>query len=134
MRFTADDILNQRFKTKFQGLDKDDVMTYLELVAEDFEAFQAETAKLREQLGKQDKILIEYKKREDKLRAYVEALSKERKNPPNGDAVKKGDEIIQNALNRAKEIKELTEKEIYEMEKEILILEKHKKSLIGSIK
>jgi DivIVA domain-containing protein len=47
MRFSVDDIRNQRFKTKFSGLDKNDVMTYLQLVADDFEAFRRKPHSLK---------------------------------------------------------------------------------------
>lgn len=143
MRFTSDDIRNQRFKNKFKGLDKDDVMTYLQLVADDFEAFQKEAAQFKDQLKKKDKTIKTNKDREEKLRCLFETLCKEKgislnelnnKKSVNKNPVKKGEKIIRNALSRAKEIKEITEKGVHNIQKEILFLEKHKKSLIENIK
>ena len=143
MRFTSDDIRNQRFKTKFHGLDKDDVMTYLQLLADDFEAFQKEADQLKDQLKKMDKTIKKYKDREEKMKSLFEALYKEKgilldelnnKESANKDSVKKSEGLIRNALNRAKEIKKITEKGVYNMEKEILLLEEHKKRLMEHIK
>ncbi len=134
MRLTAEEIRNQRFKTKIKGLDQSDVMTYLQLVADDFQESENETARFKEQLKKQDQILRILKEREIKLKNIIDTLSKDKEGPTGKDPKKKGEEIIQNALQRAREIKEITTKELYEMEKEILMLEKHKKQLMGSIK
>ena len=141
MRFSVDDIRNQRFKTKFSGLDKNDVMTYLQLVADDFAAFQKEAAQLKDQLNKRDKTIKKYKEREEKMRRLFETLCKQKgmsrnelnyQESVNENPVKKGEVIIRNALNRAKEIKEVAEKGVRNVQKEILFLEKHKKSLIGN--
>ncbi len=143
MRFTAGDIRNQRFKTKFKGLDKDDVMTYLQLVADDFEAFQKEAAQFKDQLKKKDKTIKKNKDREEKLRCLFETLCKEKsillnelnnKESVNENPVKNGEKIIRKALSRAKEIKEITEKGVHNIQEEILFLENHKKSLIENIK
>lgn len=145
MRFTAGDIRNQRFKTKFRGLDKDDVMTYLQLVADDFEAFQKEAAQLKDQLKKEDKTIKKNIAREEKLRCLFKTLCKEKgisrnelntliKNLLIKSPVKKGEKIIRNAFNGAKESKEITGKEVHSIQKEILFLENHKKSLIENIK
>lgn len=133
MKLTAEDIRIQRFQTKLNGCNKEDVLTYLQLVADDFEDSERETAQLKNQLKKQEKILKKYKENEDKLNNNIAALLKE-KSLSNDEALKKGKEIIQNALNRAREIKELTEDEVYKMEREILILEGHKKRLMETIK
>ncbi len=142
MRFTADDLRNQRFKTKFQGLDKEDVLTYLELVADDFESFQKEAEKFKAQLKRKDKAIKKYKDREKEMKVLFEALYKEKSylldklsnNPNKKESVKKGEQILRKALNRAKEIKEITEKGVRGMQKEILLLENHKKNLIATIK
>ena len=78
MRFSVDDIRNQRFKTKFSGLDKNDVMTYLQLVADDFEAFQKEAAQLKDQLKMKDKTIKKYKDREEKMKCLFETLCKKK--------------------------------------------------------
>lgn len=133
MKFTAEDIRIQRFQTKLNGYDKEDVLTYLQLVADDFEDSERGIAQLRSQLKKQEKILQKHKENGDKLNNKISTLSKE-KSLSSDEALKKGKEIIQNALNRAREIKELTEDEVYKMEREILILEGHKKRLMETIK
>ena len=133
MRFSVDDIRNQRFKTKFGGLDKNDVMTYLQLVADDFEAFQKEAAQLKDQLKKKDKTIKKYKDREEKMKCLFETLCKKKgislnelyyKEPVNENPVKKDEKIIRNSLDHAKETNKITKKGAEEMQKEILFLEK----------
>ena len=128
-----DDIRNQRFKTKFSGLDKNDVMTYLQLVADDFEAFQKEAAQLRDQLKKKDKTIKIYKDREEKIKCLFKTLCKEKgislnelsyKDSVNENPVKKDEKIIRNSLDHAKETNKITKKGAEEMQKEILFLEK----------
>ena len=128
-----DDIRNQRFKTKFSGLDKNDVMTYLQLVADDFEAFQKEAAQLRDQLKKKDKTIKIYKDREEKIKCLFKTLCKEKgislnelsyKDSVNENPVKKDEKIIRNSLGHAKETKKITKKGDQEIQKEILFLEK----------
>ncbi len=133
MKLTAEDIRNQRFQTKLKGYDKDDVLTYLQMVADDLEQFEKDIPQLKHQLKKQDGIIKKSKENEAKLKNHIQTLLKEN-NISNEVAMSKGKEIIQNALNRAREIKELTEEEAYKMEKEILMLEEHKKRLMESIK
>lgn len=132
-----DDIRNQRFKTKFSGLDKNDVMTYLQLVADDFEAFQKEAAQLKDQLKKKDKTINKHKDREEKLKCLLEALCKGKgislnklnyKESVNENPVKKDEKIIRNSLGRAKETREITKKGVHKMQKEILFLENQKKA------
>ncbi len=124
-----DDIRNQRFKTKFKGLDKNDVMTYLQLVADDFEAFQKEAAQLKDQLKKKDKTIKKYKDREENMKSFFETLCKEKTISPNKlnykesvnkSPVKKDEKIIRNSPGRAKETKEITKKGVHEIQKEIL--------------
>jgi len=133
MRFSVDDIRNQRFKTKFSGFDKNDVMTYLQLVADDFEAFQKEAAQLRDQLKKKDKTIKIYKDREEKIKCLFKTLCKEKgislnelsyKDSVNENPVKKDEKIIRNSLDHAKETNKITKKGAEEMQKEILFLEK----------
>ena len=133
MRFSVDDIRNQRFKTKFSGLDKNDVVTYLQLVADDFEAFQKEAAQLRDQLKKKDKTIKIYKDREEKIKCLFKTLCKEKgislnelsyKDSVNENPVKKDEKIIRNSLDHAKETNKITKKGAEEMQKEILFLEK----------
>tara|TARA_B100000959_G_C14898819_1_gene589968 strand:+ start:221 stop:661 length:441 start_codon:yes stop_codon:yes gene_type:complete len=143
MRFSVDDIRNQRFKTKFNGLDKNDVMTYLQLVADDFEAFRKEAEEFKDELKKKDKTIKKYKDREEKMKSLFETLCKEKgislnelynEKSVNKNPAEMGEKIVKKALNRAKEIKKITEKGVHNIQKEILFLEKHKKSLIENIK
>ncbi len=135
MRFSVDDIRNQRFKTKFSGLDKNDVMTYLQLVADDFDAFEKEAAQLKEQLKKKDKTINKYKDREEKMKSLFETLCKQKgislnqlnhNKSVNENPVKKDEKVIRNSLGRANKTSEITEKRVDETQQEIVFLEKQK--------
>lgn len=78
MKLTADEIRNQRFRTKLKGLDKDDVMTYLQLVADDFEALHKEAERYKDQLKKNDSTIDYYKNREEKMKGLFTTLCKEK--------------------------------------------------------
>lgn len=135
MRFTAEDIRNQTFKNKFKGLDKADVMTYLDLVADDFEAFQEEVVLLKGQIKKRDIAIQKFMEREGKLKGLAASYLKEKRVTPEKYIKKeKSNGIVKSALSRAKEIKNITEKSVLKMEKEILMLEKHKKRVMESIR
>tara|TARA_B100000315_G_scaffold130524_1_gene120141 strand:- start:24293 stop:24712 length:420 start_codon:yes stop_codon:yes gene_type:complete len=137
MRFSVDDIRNQRFKTKFNGLDKNDVMTYLQLVADDFEAFQKEAADLKDQLKKKDKTIKKHIDREERMKSLFETLCKEKgislnelhnKESVNEIPVKKEEKIIRNSLGHVKKNKKITKKGVNDIQKEILFLEKQKEA------
>ena len=126
MRLTPDDIRNQQFKTKLKGFDKEDVLMYLQLVADDLDFYQRETALLKDQLKK----LIDLS---GKLQDHIKAQSQDKKYTKE-DAMTEGDKIILKARNRASEIRKVTEKEAYEMGKKILQLEARKNQLMKDMK
>ena len=126
MRLTPYDIRNQQFKTKLKGFDKEDVLMYLQLVADDLEFYQRETALLKNQLKK----LIDLS---GKLQGHIKAQSQDKKYTKE-EAMLEGEKIIQKARNQAREIREVTAKEAYEMENKILQLEARKNQLMKDLK
>ena len=126
MRLTPDDIRNQQFKTKLKGFDKEDVLMYLQLVADDLEFYQGENTLLKDQLKK----LIDLS---EKLQNHIKTQSSSKKYSRE-EALTEGEKIIQKARNRAREIKKVTENEAYEMEKKILQLEARKNKLMKDVK
>ena len=126
MKLTPDDIRNQLFKTQFKGFDKEDVLTYLQLVADDLEIYQRESALLKDQLKK----LIDLS---GKLQDHIKTQSQDKKYTKE-EAMLEGEKIIQKARNQAREIREVTAKEAYEMENKILQLEARKNQLMKDLK
>jgi len=126
MRLTPDDIRNQQFKTKLKGFDKEDVLMYLQLVADELEVYKKETTLLKNQL-------IKLMDLSGKLQVHIKTQSQDKKYTKE-EAMTEGDKIIQKARNRAREIRKVAEKEAYEMGKKILQLEARKNQLSKDMK
>ncbi|MBZ0157598.1 MAG: DivIVA domain-containing protein [Alphaproteobacteria bacterium] len=68
MRLTPLDIQQKQFPMRFRGFDVDEVYSFLELMREELEELLRENASLKEQLGRADEQISEYKKMETTLR------------------------------------------------------------------
>ncbi len=144
MRFTYLDILEQCFHDKFRGYSKQEVDTFLQLVAEDFKEMTDELEQLRyENDRKQKKIL----KLEDKLKA-AENHSKNGNGNENGHSKssngfgnippevlkEKAQKIIEKAKEQATHYKQDAEKELRRLQSEIKHLKGEKKDLLENFK
>lgn len=152
MRFTYLDILEQCFHDKFRGYSKQEVDTFLQLVAEDFKEMTDELVALRsENERKQRKIL----KLEDKLKA-AESSSKNGNGNGNGHSngngnghsknsngfgdippevlKEKAQKIIEQAKQQASHFKQDAEKELQRLQSEIKHLKGEKKDLLENFK
>jgi cell division initiation protein len=67
MKITPLDIQQMGFKTKWKGYDREEVDTFLETLAEDYEALIKENLNLKEQSAHLEEELKEFKKREGLL-------------------------------------------------------------------
>ena len=146
MRFTYLDILEQCFHDKFRGYSKQEVDTFLQLVAEDFKEMTDELGQFRsENDRKQRKIL----KLEEKLKV-AEGSPKNRNGNGNGNGHSKnsnsfGDippevlkekakKIIEQAKEQASHFKLDAEKELQRLQSEIQHLKGEKKDLLENFK
>ena len=68
MRITPLDIQQKQFPMRFRGFDVDEVYSFLELIREEIEELMRENSSLKEQLGRSDEQLLEYRKMETTLR------------------------------------------------------------------
>ncbi len=68
MRITPLDIQQKQFPMRFRGFDVDEVYSFLELIREELEELLRESASLKEQLGRADVQLQEYRNMETTLR------------------------------------------------------------------
>ena len=117
MRFSSDEIKEQKFKKKMRGLDPEEVDVFVHMVADDFDEFEKENKTLKNKI-KDYKLEIESLQRsENKLKASMEEMEK---NMPTLEEVEKeGREIILKAKQKAKEIKDTAMNEAVALEKEI---------------
>jgi|TARA_B110000438_G_C15558012_1_gene539885 cell division initiation protein len=147
MRFTYLDILEQCFHDKFRGYSKQEVDTFLQLVAEDFKEMTDEMKQLRsDNERKQRKIA----KLEDKLQLAEESAKHSNGNgngSGNGHSnghdfgnvsaetlKEKAQKIIEKAKEQAGHYKLDAEKELRRLQSEIQHLKGEKKDLLESFK
>ncbi len=117
MRFSSQEIKEQKFKKKMRGLDPEEVDVFVHMVADDFDEFEKENKTLKNKI-KDYKLEIEALQRSEKnLKATLEEM---KKNTPTLEAVEKeGREILLSAKQKAKEIKDTAMNEAVALEKEI---------------
>lgn len=71
MKVTPLDLRQQRFKTVLRGFDRDEVRTFLEDAAEDFEDAIREEERLRQDVTRLEAILAEHRSQEKNLRNAI---------------------------------------------------------------
>ena len=148
MRFTYLDILEQCFHERFRGYSKQEVDTFLQLVAEDFKEMTDESKHLRSDNERKKRKIM---KLEEKLRISKESSKKI--NEDDYDHVKsdsqnfngvgptppevltvKAQEIIEKAKKQADNYKQDAEKELRRLRSEINHLKSEKKDLLETFK
>ena len=131
MRLNHLDILEQCFRDKFLGYNKDDVDTFLHLVAENFKEITEELDLLKKEIDK---------KKQDTGNFNEKDLNKigEIKNDPieiNPEIIKeKAKRIINAAREHANQHKKKAEHELSNLKREIEKIRQEKKTLIATIK
>jgi len=116
MKLTPQDILTQQFNVKVKGYDKDEVDDFLKQVARALEREILESGKLKKDLDKARETLVKFEKKDEVLRETLisaQRFSTEIKTNAEREAeliVKgaeiKGEEIVNNAMERHKTLKE----------------------------
>lgn len=127
MRFSSQEIKQQKFKKKMMGLDPEEVEVFVQMVADDFEEFDKENKALKRKI-KECQLEIEALQRTEV--EFKKSLEEREVNSfTTEEAEKKGREIILRAKQKAKEIKEIAMKEAMAVEREISRLRSLKKEL-----
>ena len=120
MRLTHLDILEQCFRDKFRGYNKDDVDTFLHLVADDFKEMAEEIEQLNKKLGQKDRVIKQLQKEGPTL---APEMIKE-----------KAMRIINVAREHADQHRKKAEKELSILKSDILKIKREKKNLIETMK
>jgi len=127
MRFTAEEIKNQKFKKKFRGLDPEEVEVFASMVADDFEEFEKENKSLKRRI-KDCKLEVEaLQKSEAEFKEII--ANREGDASPLDAPEDKARELILKARQKAREIKEIAMREAMEIEREISRLRALKKGM-----
>ncbi len=120
MRLTHLDILEQCFRDKFRGYNKDEVDTFLHLVADDFKEMAEEIEQLNKKLGQKDRVI---KQLQEKGPTLAPEMIKE-----------KAMRIINVAREHADQHRKKAEKELSILKSDILKIKREKKNLIETMK
>lgn len=127
MKITPLDIRQQQFTVRFRGFDAEEVDTFLEMIADEYEEVIEENHRLKQELEKkkeEKKILLE---NEEKLKKMLQ--SKGVKEDIAGTAGKEAQLIIKDAEMKAKEILDKYRSEIKGLKREVEELQKQRNEL-----
>ena len=133
MKISPMDIQRQNFGPRLRGFDKDEVRTYLGLVAEEVAALQRERDALEHQVQTLNGLLDEHREREAILKNTLltaQRLSEEIKE----SARKQAETVVHEAEMQADRLVELAQGRAHEVERGILELRTHRTGLRTDIR
>src|SRR5215470_9914998 len=133
MKISPMDIQRQNFGPRLRGFDKDEVRTYLGLVAEEVAALQRERDALEHQVQTLSGLLDEHREREAILKNTLltaQRLSEEIKET----ARKQAEAVVHEAEMQADRLDELAQGRAHEVERGILELRTHRTGLRTDIR
>lgn len=134
VKITPLDIQQQQFKGKmFNGLDPDDVDTFLQLVAKEFEDLIRENVELKEQAKKSSSELEEMGQREHRLRETMLAAQKITEEMKN-NAQKEASLIISEAEVKAERMMIDAEQRLARLNDQIIEMKRQKLQFETSLK
>ena len=117
MRLTHLDILEQCFHDKFRGYNKQEVDTFLRLIADDFKS-----------------MIEEIKDKDSEIKNLRSALESQPAEKDTGIALEKAKKIVNAAKNQAEQHRKESMKELEQLIQDIEELKKQKSTLIKNIK
>lgn len=100
MKHYPSEIANKRFERKMMGYDPDEVMDYLTVLAAQMDALLQERNSLREAIKEKELSLLEYKERDQVLKATITSASQMAERM-RGDAEREAKLIINDANQKA---------------------------------
>jgi len=133
MKISPMDIQRQTFAARFRGFDREEVRTYLSLVAEEVAAIQRERDTLEHQLQNLQGLLEEHREREVILKNTLltaQRVSEEIRE----NADKKAETLVREAEMQADRLVELAQARAHEVERSILELRAHRTGIRTDIR
>ena len=100
MKHYPSEVANKRFERKMMGYDPDEVMDYLTVIAAQMDALLQERNALRDALKEKELSLLEYKERDQILKATITSAS-QMAEKMRGDAERESKLIINDANQKA---------------------------------
>ncbi len=133
MKISPMDIQKQSFEQKLRGYDKEEVKTYLSLVAEEVAATQRERDNLEQEVQSLRALIDEHRQRETMLKNTLltaQRVSEELKEA----ARKQAENVVREAEMQADRLLELAQARAHEVERGILDLRAHRSSIRSDIR
>ena len=133
MKISPMDIQRQIFGRKLRGYDRDEVRTYLNLVAEELAALQRERDGFDQEVQTLRAIVEEHRQREGILKNTLltaQRLSEDLKD----NARKQAESVVKEAELQADRLLEMAQNRAHEVERGILDLRSHRSSLRTDIR
>jgi len=132
MKLTPLDIQRHSFQTRFRGVDRDEVTTFLNLVAEEMEQLRAENEKLSEETRRLTALLTEHHEREQILKNTLVAAQRTSEELKE-NAKKQSQMLLREAELAADRLIEVAQVKAHDIEKDILELRVQKRQVQNSI-
>jgi len=132
MKLTPLDIQRHSFQTRFRGADRDEVTTFLNLVAEEMEQLRAENEKVSEEARRLSTLLTEHHEREQILKNTLVAAQRTSEEIKE-NAKKQSQMLLREAELAADRLIEAAQTKAHDIEKDILELRVQKRQVQNSI-
>lgn len=133
MRITPLDIRQKQFSLKFRGFDIHEVDQFLELVGEDMEALIRENNSLRDELGRQEAQLQEYRDTERALKNTMMSAQQIVEDMKQ-NATREGELIVKEAERKGDAIVRRAQKKADELENHIIDIKRRKWELVDRMR
>jgi len=127
VKITPLDIKKQEFKKVMRGLDPIEVQTFLEMVADEFEAILDENNNLSDELIKLKTQLKDYQKVETTFKQSLVSAQQTIKQSRDNSA-READLLIKDAELKAEKILEDAKMRLIDMKNELMVIKSHKDS------
>jgi cell division initiation protein len=132
MKLTPLDIQRQSFQKRFRGVDRDEVRTFLNVVAEEMEQLRGENEKLQEETRRLSTLLTEHQEREQILKNTLVAAQRTSEEIKE-NAKKQSQMLLREAELAADRLIEAAQSKAHDIEKDILELRVQKRQVQNSI-
>jgi cell division initiation protein len=133
MKISPMDLQRQTFGRQFRGYDKEDVRTYLNLVAEEVAALQRDRDSLEHEVQELRALIAEHRERETILKNTL-IMAQRVSEDIRDTARKQGESVVKEAELQADRLLELAQSRAHEVERGILELRTQRSALRTDIR
>ena len=133
MKITPLDIRRQEFSRRVRGFDPEEVETFLEMMADEFETLLKENAALKDRIANLDAQVTGFREMEKTLQDTIVTAQKA-KDEAKSDAHKEAEFIVREAELKAERWIEEARQEVMALKRELATLKSHKISFLAKMR